>query len=322
MKLGQFLRETVGIKFRQIDLYALDKLAGQQVCEIQFYANLKESFGQIEDRSYTSPFFYPLGYYERGELGLHLHPYYLKWEDIIVACNDHNDIFDRASTLAYFLFRHLLKWENICYEEEENPHNDETLVEATNIVNAAFGENFYQIGRFGKMYPDALEHCKFDPPTKVSLVTAAKSVLVNLGWGNAIDAARQCNLVLGCHRNTTGYFDRDKFYALCRTLLAQYPEHFTSEAKQELTIDRNNKNALATWCVDLYKAGNKEWTLKVLLDLCETHCSYNHPIAHHIMVKLLGDTPVGRWVQYRQIEFNSERQENYEDWEETLFKIV
>lgn len=322
MKLGQFLREVVGIEFRQIDLYALDKLAGQQVCDIQFYANLEESLGQIEGISYTSPFFYPFGYYEKGELGLHLHPHYLDWENIIVAHNDHNDIFDQASTLADFIFRYLLKWESTCYEEDENPNDDDILIEATNLVNIAFGEGFYQIGSFGKMYPDAWEYCEFVPPTKLSLESAAQSVLLNLGWGNTINAARQCNLVLRCHRNTTGYFDRDKFYALCRNLLAQHPEHFTPEAKQELTIDRNSKNALAAWCVELYKAGNKEWTLKVLLDLCETHCSYNHPIAHHIMVKLLGDTPAGRWVQYRQIELNSKPKEDYEDWEQTLLECI
>ncbi|MGK7924741.1 MAG: hypothetical protein AB4290_05705 [Spirulina sp.] len=321
MKLGQFLREEVGIEFRQIDLHALDRLAGQQVGDIQFYANLEESFGQRAGSAYTSPFFYPIGYYEDWELGLHLHPYYLEWENLIVADNDHTDICDRASTLADFVFRYLLKSESICYEDDEDPNDDETLVEAESIVNGAFGEGFYQIGRFGQMYPDALEYCEFQSPEKVSFAKAAKSVLSFLGWGKTIAAARACNLALSRHRNTAKSFDRDQFYALCRTLLARHPEQFTPETKRELTIDRGDQNALAQWCAELYQAGNREWTLKVLLDFCEQHCSYNHPIAYCLLRDLLGDTPAGRWVRYRQIEV-APRGKNDEDWEQTLLNLL
>lgn len=320
MKLGQFLSEQVGINFRQLDLHALDELAGKGIEDVQFYTGIREAFGDAGE-PYTPPFFYPIGYYHDWEIGLHLHPDYLGWESLIVAHNDHTTISDEAPMLADYVFRHLLRLEGNCYYQQKDPKDDRRLVEAVGVANSAFGAGFYQIGRFGEFSVDMLGYYEYKSSWCVSLEYNAKAALYHMGCGDTEAAAYDCSVALSKYRYTAGFLDLDKFYALCRTLLERHPETFTAETQRELTIDRSDKNALADWCTELYEAGNREWALKVLLDLCE-QCSYDHPIAYRILVDLLGDTHAGRWVQHRQIKFDPASTENYEDWEQTLLKLL
>ncbi|MGB1251745.1 MAG: hypothetical protein ACPG8W_14095, partial [Candidatus Promineifilaceae bacterium] len=148
MLLGEFLREHAGLSIRQQDLDALDVLTGKSVGYIDFNDAPSQNFEPSGD-AFTSPFFYPIGYHNDDEVGLNLLPGHLDWDRLPVAHNDHTEVSDVSPMLADYVRRHLLSLEGDICDEEEDPHEDDSLIEAVATANEAFGEGFYMIGRFG-----------------------------------------------------------------------------------------------------------------------------------------------------------------------------
>ena len=314
-KLGQYLQEVVGIHFRQNDLDALDILTGKTLGYIQF-----ESQVFTDIYAHLTPFFYAIGHLHDDELGVHLHPHYVEREQLIVAHNDHGMVRDCCPSLAEYITHHLRWLEASCYDEEENPNENAELAEAIALANAAFGEGFYQIGRFGEFFSDNLEGPSIQPNTAVSMEAAAAEMLKYLGLGKTEIAATLCAKTIEAHRSTAAYLELGPFYQRCLPLLDSHPDCFKPEHCRELTLDRDDKQAYVEWFAELYQAGNQTWATKVLLDFCDVHCSYDHPIAHGLLVKLLGDRPTGRWVQQRQLN-PAKDPGNYAPWEAVLAKL-
>ncbi len=323
IKLGQFLREQVGIPFRHIDLNALDKLAGQTVGEIQFYPDLAAAF-YPQDDGYTTPFFYPIGYIYAKDIGFHLHPHYLNWEHLIIARNDHTILIEEAPTLYDFVYRHLLKKEAEFYEEEEDPAEDEELLGWIKTANDAFGADFYRPGRYGTFYSGSVGLYAFQSASQVSLRVAAETAEMYAGQGKTGLAALNCTAALKNYRYTAVYHNLDQFYDLCNQMLAQHPDKFNGEMRRELRIDHQDQEAIAAWIVELAEADKEEWALKVLHDFCDLHCSHNHPIAHQLLLQLLAGSFGGRlakkWIQHRQIE--SDKTEALTGWEQALLSLI
>jgi len=323
MKLGQFLREQVGISFRQIDLNALDKLAGQMIGDIHFYPDLTAAF-YPQDDAYTTPFFYPIGRIHAEDVGFHLHPHYLNWEHLIIARNDHTILIEEAPTLYDFVYRHLLEKEAVFYEEEDDPAEDKAFLNWIEMANNAFGADFYRPGRYGVFYSNTVGLYEFQPASQASLYAAAKTAERYAGQGKVDLAVLNCAAALKNYRYTAVYSDLDQFYTLCNQMMAQRPDKFSDEMRRELTVDHQDKQMLTTWIMELVEAGKQEWALKVLIDFCQLHCSYNHPIAHQLLLQLLEGTFGGRlvkkWIAYRQIEPNEA--ESLARWEQMLFELI
>ncbi len=323
MKLGQFLREHVGIPFRRIDLNALDKLAGQTIGDIQFYPELATAF-YPQDDGYTTPFFYPIGYIRAEDIGFHLHPHYLNWEHLIIARNDHTILIEEAPTLYDFVYRHLLEKEAGFYEEEEDLTEDEELLGWIKMANDAFGADFYRLGRYGVFHSGSVSLYRFQPASQVSLRVAAETAEQYAGQEKRDLAALSCAAALKTYRYTAVYHDLDQFYALCNQMLAQYPNKFNDEMRRELRIDHQNQEEMAVWIVELAEAGKKEWALKVLHDFCDLHCSHNHPIAHQLLLQFLAGSYGGRlakkWIAYRSTGLD--KAETLAGWEQALLSLV
>lgn len=119
VKLSEYLRESMGLPFRQLDLKALDFLCGKTIGNLHFDAGLDIPYQA--PYAYTTPFFYPIGYTYGADIGFHLHPEYLGWENLVVAHSDHGKVlmdlcrqhcsFDHA--IAHRLLVQLLSGDNI-----------------------------------------------------------------------------------------------------------------------------------------------------------------------------------------------------------------
>ncbi len=289
-KLSEFFkdRETPGISQT---LKQLDRLAGESIGRSRFYSGVDEVRENIEP--WMPLFVLPVAK-ETFKACLHLRPDEVaKGLLAIVRADDEGDMIELANSLDQFVYRTILEEEAWGYESgKARPSLPNSIAKANEI----FGAGFYEQGRHGKFRDDDVERLmikvfggtanafwseavlKDTPGEKVpifeqgiaiepsSLVLYAGAVKALIELNDRKRAAELLARSLDCYHYTAYTTDIDEYLDLGRSLLKEFPDLFSEDAKWVLT--ETDPRNWARRAGELFNTGEVERADKILNDLC------------------------------------------------------
>ena len=272
-------------------LDVIDRLAGQAVGHSRFYSGLREVKEKAE--SWLPIFLLPFGR-ETFRACLHLQPGAVASGRLaVVRADDDNQLIEIANSLEEFVYRALL--------EEEGWGNEEgkmlkSFPESVATANAAFGADFYEVGRHGDFRRDDVEQLMIShfggtayafyseavflssPAEKLSyyeqgiaiapdcmaLYTRAVKALVALD--DRRSAAEHCARSLDCYHYTAYDTDLETYFEQGRSLLEEFPDLFSAD--QQWALTEADPGAWVRRAKELFDRGEVERADKILNDVC------------------------------------------------------
>jgi hypothetical protein len=271
-------------------LRALGQLAGRKLGDATFFPDIAEATDAIE--SWMPLYYLPLGRYNDG-LGLHLRPQDVSQGRLaFMWADDEHAMIEIGGSPEQLTHLVLLAEEGLAHEYDDRASLDAAVAEASRV----FGPGFHRPGAHGSFKaedrwrilidkfggaPYAFEFAAItaDEPQQrldsyragiaaepgcLRMYAGAVKALVELGRRR--EAADELARSLECYHHTAYITDLDEYFDLGRSLLGEFPEPFSEDARWTLT--EKDPRKWARRAGELFNAGQTGRADKLLNDVC------------------------------------------------------